>query len=136
MKPKSVAFALVVGAFLVSVAPAQAGKWSYGNGPTDLWTVHPVSAGPFDVCTTRVHGRVGLHGFGDPAGPPPAAPPLPYAPVTVNVYAGAPAVAERRDSRDRRAASVRVTHRHRAAAGRQHDDRGADRAEPPGAVRA
>ena len=90
MKPKSVAFAFVVGAFLGSVAPAQAGKWSYGNGPADLWTVHPVSAGPFDVCTTRVHGRVGLHGFGDPAGPPPAAPPLPYAPVTVNVYAGAP----------------------------------------------
>ena len=41
VKPKSVAFALVVGAFLVSVAPAQAGKWSYGNGPADLWTVHP-----------------------------------------------------------------------------------------------
>jgi hypothetical protein len=90
VKPKSVAFALVVGAFLVSVAPAQAGKWSYGNGPTDLWTVHPPGAGAFDVCTTRVHGRVGLSGFGDPAGPPPAAPPPPYATIKVNVYAGAP----------------------------------------------
>src|SRR5690349_12677739 len=90
VKPKVIVAVLIVGVFLVAATPAQAGKWSYGNGPTDLWTVHPPGAGAFDVCTTRVHGRVGLSGFGDPAGPPPAAPPPPYSPITVNVYAGAP----------------------------------------------
>ena len=88
MKSKVVGLALIAGAFLALAAPAQAGRWSYGNGPTDIWTVHPGSGGSFDVCTTQVHGRVGLHGFGDPDGPPPTPPPPPYAPVTVNVYAG------------------------------------------------
>ena len=90
MKPKIVALGLVVGAFLISAVPAQAGKWTYGNGPTDLWLEHPPGAGAHDVCTTRAHGRVGLSQFGDPAGPPPAAPAPPYATVNVNVYAGAP----------------------------------------------
>src|SRR4051794_20823225 len=66
VKSKVVGLALVAGAFLVLAASAEAGKWSYGNGPTDIWAVHPGSGGPFDVCTTQVHGRVGLHGFGDP----------------------------------------------------------------------
>ena len=59
MKPKALIPALVVGLLLVGATTAQAGKWSFGNGESDLEVgTAPTSTG--FVCTTRIHGRAGL----------------------------------------------------------------------------
>jgi hypothetical protein len=70
----------------VGATSAQAGKWSFGNGQSDLEVgTAPTSIG--FVCTTRIHGRAGLGTTVDPAVTPPPAPP--YSPLTVKVFTGA-----------------------------------------------
>jgi hypothetical protein len=86
VKPKAVIPALVVGLLLIGAASAQAGKWTYGNGESDL----EVGSAPRSdgltgfVCTTRIHGRAGL-GRGSLPAPAP-----PYGPITVEVYTAGP----------------------------------------------
>src|SRR5690242_7066112 len=77
---------LAVGLLLVGATSAQAGKWSFGNGESDLEVgTAPTSIG--FVCTTRIHGRAGLGTTVDPAVTPPPAPP--YSPITVKVFTAA-----------------------------------------------
>ena len=86
MKAKALIPTLAVALLLAGAATAQAGKWSYGNGESDL----EVGSAPTDlgfVCTTRIHGRAGLGTTNDPAVTPP--PPPPYSPLTVQVFTGA-----------------------------------------------
>ncbi len=88
MKTKALMLAVVAAALLISAAPAESAKWILGKGPTDLEVGPPPGAAPGAICTTRVHGRAGLHTYTDPAVTPPPSPPYPA--ITVHVYHGAP----------------------------------------------
>lgn len=86
MKPKAVIPVLVVGALLLGASAAQAGRWSFGNGESDLEVALAPVGNPFSVCTNRIHGRAGLGTTEDPAVTPPQAPPYPT--QHIEVYTG------------------------------------------------
>jgi hypothetical protein len=86
VKRKALISVLAVGLVLVGATSAQAGKWSFGNGESDLEVGSAPRTDGFTgfVCTNRIHGRAGL---GTSTLPAPAGP---YSPLTVKVFTGAP----------------------------------------------
>ena len=68
MKAKAVIPLLMVGLLLAGASVAQAGRWAYGNGESDLEVGSAPHTGGLTgfVCTTRVHGRAGLGTTTDP----------------------------------------------------------------------
>lgn len=84
MKLKVLVLSVLVGVMWVSVTPAEAAKWTLGDGPTDLAISQPPNTAPGSVCTTRIHGLAGINTSVNPHKVPP--PPPPYSPITLDVY--------------------------------------------------
>lgn len=84
MRPKVLVLSVLAGLAWVSVTPAEAAKWTLGNGPTDLAISQPPNTAPGSVCATRIHGLAGINTDVNPHHVPP--PPPPYSPITLDVY--------------------------------------------------
>ena len=85
MKRKVLLIAGATVALWLAVVPtASAGRWSLGNGPTDLDVSTAVGFASGNICTTHIHGRAGLSTDTDPAVTQPPQPP--YSPLTVRIY--------------------------------------------------